>query len=443
MKKNLSLLVVTAALLGGALTACGDNQPSGEKTEAEKVVEQAMTMDKEDLYKKAMEEINGKTFYMVANSSRTPTAATAFVAYCQEKYDKNFNFEVKSTQPKNNQIFTQIKNDVDGTQHNLSMTLIQDGSQIKSKMIDKGYLINYIPKEWDGNKALDGEPLALQSLNKVFAYNTNADEAGVKHVYNNCWDFALNVKTQFMAPASEPVGQNFLYMLTQDKYAAYVKEGYDALDADGKAQVDAVIADPNAGITSYASELNLGENGKYALAWIYSFLKNYTKVTDDGPIQANITKKESGGAAGLLVYSKFRSTQETEATSNTWIDIAAYNDGFKGFGGYMYKHYLQVLKTSPFPWTSCALINFMVTTHDGFQPWGKDMGGYSSSPAVAATFDHSHDGDATETNPVAAPCKNDKGYDWWMSSTGGRLVLEDPEYCAKVAPVLGDWINYL
>ena len=109
----------------------------------------------------------------------------------------------------------------------------------------------------------------------------------------------------------------------------------------------------------------------------------------------------------------------------------------------MYKHYLQVLKTSPFPWTSCALINFMVTTHDGFQPWGKDMGGYSSSPTVAKTFDHSHDGDAKEDGTPATPCKNDRGYDWWMSSTGGRLVLEDSEYCAKVAPVLGDWINYL
>lgn len=442
MKKNLTLLVVSAALLGGALTACAGGN-GGAKTHAQEVVEQAMTMDKEELYKKAMEEINGQTFYMVANSSRTPTAATAFVQYCQEKYDKNFNFVVKSTQPKNNQIFTQIKNDVEGASHNLSMTLIQDGSQIKSKMIDKGYLINYIPKEWDGNKALDGEPLALQSLNKVFAYNTNPDSDNVKHVYNNCWDFALNVKTQFMAPASEPVGQNFLYMLTKDTYAAYVKEGYDALKAEDKAKVDEVIADPNAGIESYAADLNLGANGKYALAWIYSFLKNYTKVTDDGPIQANITKKESGGAAGLLVYSKFRSTQETEATSNTWIDIAAYNDGYKGFGGYMYKHYLQVLKTSPFPWTSCALINFMVTTHDGFQPWGKDMGGYCSSPTVAATFDHSHDGDAKEDGTPATPCKNDRGYDWWMSSTGGRLVLEDSEYCAKVAPVLGDWINYL
>ena len=84
MKKNLTLLVVSAALLGGALTACAGGNGDA-KTHAQEVVEQAMTMDKEELYKKAMEEVNGKTFYMIANSSRTPTAATAFVQYCQDK----------------------------------------------------------------------------------------------------------------------------------------------------------------------------------------------------------------------------------------------------------------------------------------------------------------------------------------------------------------------
>ncbi len=442
MKKKLSLLLVSAALVGGALTACG-GKDSGGTTHAMEVIEEASKMDKDELYQKAMEEINGKEFIIVANSSRTPSAATAFVEYCKTKYNNpNFNFTVKSTQPKNNQIFAQIKGDVTGSNHNINMTLIQDGAQIKSKMIDTGYLLNYIPKEWDGDKARDGEPLALQSLNKVFAYNTNHADGEAAVSYNNVWDFALKTKTQFMQPSSEPVGQNFLYMLTQEKYAGYVKDAYDALDSDSKAKVDATLTDANAGIDALMKEGNFCANAKYSLAWIYNFIKSYTKVADDGPIQQNLTAKSSGGMAGLLVYSKFRSTKETAETSNTWIDIAAYNNGYKGFGGYMYKHYLQVLRTAPFPWTSCALINFMVTEHDGFQPWGKDMGGYSSSPAVAKTFDHSHDGDATDDTP-ATPIKNDRGYDWWMSADGGRLVLEDSVYCASVAPVLSEWIAYL
>ena len=40
-------------------------------------------------------------------------------------------------------------------------------------------------------------------------------------VYKNCWDFVdKDVHTLYMDIDSEIVGKNFLYMLTQDKYAA-------------------------------------------------------------------------------------------------------------------------------------------------------------------------------------------------------------------------------
>jgi len=435
MKKKFSYLFAGAAALilaGSVLVGCGTG--GGSDTRVADVIAQAQKMDKDELYKKAMEEIQGKEFVVVANSSRMKDAAPAWKTFCQTKYGKaDFDFKFSSTQPKNNQIFAQIKSDVTGNNHSISMTLIQDGSQIKSKMTQPGYLLNYIPKEWDGDKAANGEPLALQSLNKVFCYNKLGETA--ETVYDNCWDFALDVSTQFMAPSSEPVGQNFMYMLTQEKYAAYVKEGYDALDAEHKKAVDDVIASKDTGIQALMDTGRFVENAKYSLAWIYSFLKKYTRVSDDGPIASNLTTKANKGAAGLIVYSKFRSTEETEAVSNAHIQIAAYQEGFKGFGGYMYKHYLQILKTSPFPWTSCALINFMVTEKDGFQPWGKDMGGYSSSPAVQKNFDHSQDGGKE------FPCKNDKGYDWW--TTSGKLVIEDGAYCSSVADILSDWIAYL
>ena len=37
--------------------------------------------------------------------------------------------------------------------------------------------------------------------------------------------------------------------------------------------------------------------------------------------------------------------------------------------------------------------------------------------------------------------KNDRGYEWWVNK--GQLVLEDPQYCAKVAFTVGDWIETL
>lgn len=428
------------ATLASTLAIAGCTGGGDDDTRVKDIIAQAESMDKDELYKKAMEEINGQKFTVVANSSRMKNAVPAWVEYCKSHYNNpNFSVEYIGTQPKNNQIFTQIKSDVTGANHTIDMTLIQDGSQIKSKMTKPGYLLNYIPKEWKGDKTNDGEPLALQSLSKVFCWNTNG---GNENKYTNCWDFALNADTQFMTPKSEPVGQNFLYMLTRSDYAKVVKDAYDKLGADAKKLVDDTIKSSDAGIEAVYKDLGVNdENVKYSLAWIYNFLKNYKAVEDDGPISQNITVKDSEGSAGLLVYSKFRSIEETDNTSVKQIAVAAYQDNYVGFGGYMYKHYLQILKTSPHPWTSCAVINFMVTEHDGFQPWGKDAGGYCSNPEVQATFDHSKDGYVGEENVY--PVKNDKGYDWWTSKDGGKLVIEDGEYASTVAVAMADWIAYL
>ena len=100
---------------------------------------------------------------------------------------------------------------------------------------------------------------------------------------------------------------------------------------------------------------------------------------------------------------------------------------------------------SPLPWTACAFIAYMTCTVDGFSAWGKDMGGYSSNPEVAesteARYGHSKGGMAEDGVTVEFEAKNDRGYDWWV--TDGKLVLEDPEYCADVAFTVGSWVEML
>ena len=121
----------------------------------------------------------------------------------------------------------------------------------------------------------------------------------------------------------------------------------------------------------------------------------------------------------------------------------AYQDGYTGIGGYGYCHYLFVTDNSPLPWTACAFIAYMTCTTDGFSAWGKDMGGYSSNPVVAAgteeTYHHQTGGYVDGVNTF--DCKNDRGYDWWVNE--GQLVLEDPAYCASVAFTVGSWIEVL
>lgn len=454
MKK---LLIISMATLLLASCASGTSN-SGSATElsyVEKVIAEAETMSRNELYAKAIEELDGKTMNAVGNSSRGVTAKEFFLAYLRgEKYDSNartytpdakiraefpqykadFNGKITWTQPKNNRIFAQISSDVLASQHTLSMTLIQDGNQIQSKMVETGFLLNYIPKEWrdNGNLEENGTPFALQSLNKVFMFNNRGSKT-----FENMWDFVdEGNRPMFMGLDSEPVGKNFLVMLTRQDYSDIVKQAYDALPADKKTYFDKTINE----VAPDAVGLGLTHaNAKYALAWIKLWVKQLNVLTDDGPISTELVKGSAINQSALIVYSKLRSITETAESSKNNATIAAYQNNYVGIGGFMYKHYLQILKTSPFPWTSAAFIHFMTTTQDGFSPWGRDIGGYSSNPI--ANQDHSKDGMDTDGVTVKFAAINDRGYDWW--STSGNLVIEDPKYVSKFSYNIGNWIDII
>ena len=426
MKKLLALLLSVLLILPFTLCGCNGNKKPEEMSETEKIIAEAQTMTLEELARKAIEESNGKKFYGVGNSSRGKTALPLFIAYLQT-IDPNYTMEFEWQQPKNNKIFDQLTADSLKDTGTFAMTLIQDGNQIESKMVRTGILDTFLPKDWadaNGVKAEDYDGyLALQLLNKVFMFNNVNGKT-----YDNCWDFvAEGEHGLFMDIDSEIVGKNFLYMLTKDEYATKLKEAFDKLDSASKAYFQPTIDE----MAKDAADLGLGENGKYALAYIKLWVGSYSAQTDDGPICNTLVDKSAADQFGLLVYSKLRSVQETDTVSKSNVTIAAYQDNYEGFGGYGYCHYLFVTDNSPLPWTACAFIAYMTCTVDGFSAWGKDIGGYSSNPTVAAgteaQFNHKADGDL--------------GRDWWIGE--GELVVEDPKYCADVAFTVGSWIEML
>ena len=439
MKKFVAMMLAVVMVL--ALVACGGSAtPANTKDSAVKqVIKEAQGMTLEELCKKAIEESNGATFYGVGNSSRGKSALPLFIEYLQT-LDANYNLNFEWQQPKNNKIFDQLTADSLKEKGTFAVTLIQDGNQIESKMVKTGILDTFIPLDWanaNGIKADDYKGyLPLQTLNKVFEYNCTGSKT-----FNNCWDFvAEGEHGLFMDVDSEIVGKNFLYMLTQEKYAGYLKEAFDKLDADKQAYFKPVIE----AMEADAKELGLGANGAYALAWIKLWVESYMAVEDDGPICNTLVSSSATDQFGLLVYSKLRSVEESDTVSKNNIKVAAYQDGFEGIGGYGYCHYMFVPDNSPLPWTACAFIAFITCTVDGFSAWGKDMGGYSSNPTVAAgteeKYGHSKGG-MNEAGQVEFECKNDRGYDWWVND--GKLVIEDPEYCASVAFTVGSWIEML
>lgn len=432
MKRALVILSAAAVTLFG-FASC--NKSQAKKSAVQEIIAQAENMTFDELCQKAIEESKNATLKGIGNSSRGKTAGASFIKYLQS-LDSTYNGKIEWSQPKNNSIFTTLNVDYKSANPEYFMTLIQDGNQIQSKMMDTGVLRTFIPKEWAEANNLSKknypELLPLQTLNKIFMYN---HLNGVK--FTNCWDFvAPGTHGLFMGVNSELVGKNFLYMLTADKYATWLKEAFDKLPEDKQAPFVSVIDECAKLAENFGLE---SKNAKYGLAFIKLWVENYTEETDDGPICNSIVKTSAAGEFALIVYSKLRSVAETADVSVKNISVAAYEDGYSGIGGYGYSHYLEVMDSSPYPWTACAFISYMVTKLDGFTAWGKDMGGYSANPVLAAEneakFHHSTAGGTD------FPAKNDRGFEWWSSAEGGQLVIEDPKYCAEVSVDLGDWID--
>ena len=340
LKRLISL--VLAASLSLALVSCGGNSAgngsgsaggssskSGDLTPTQQIIQEAQGMTMEELAKKAIEESNGKMFYGVGNSSRGKSALPLFIEYLQS-IDPSYNMEFEWQQPKNNKIFDQLTADSLKDTGTFAMTLIQDGNQIESKMVQPGVLDTFIPKEWAEANNTTAEDydgfLPLQTLNKVFMYNNTGSKT-----YDNCWDFvAEGEHGLFMDIDSEIVGKNFLYMLTRDDYAAWMKEAFEALSADEQAYFQPTID----AMEAEAADLGLSADAKYSLAWIKLWVESYNEQTDDGPICNTLVDKSATDQFGLLVYSKLRSVEESSSVSVNNVNVAAYDDGYQGIGGF-------------------------------------------------------------------------------------------------------------
>ena len=117
MKKLISLFLALALVLSLCSFASAET--------VEEVIAEAQNMSLEELFKKAIEESNGKRFDAVGNSSRGKSVLPIFVEELQ-KIDPNYtlDFEGGWQQPKENKIFDQLTEDINGANHVMSMTLI-------------------------------------------------------------------------------------------------------------------------------------------------------------------------------------------------------------------------------------------------------------------------------------------------------------------------------
>lgn len=137
---------------------------------------------------------------------------------------------------------------------------------------------------------------------------------------------------------------NFLVMLTTDKYVNVLKDAYKAFY--GK---------------DYVEEKQYKNIG---YKFIAEFLKNTTPHDSDGTACKN-TAKGNSKAISLVNFNKTKDLKETGVgktdKANLSFPSLEEENTFKGFSGFCYKMYAMVTKNAKYPYTACALVNYITS----------------------------------------------------------------------------------
>lgn len=335
----------------------------------------AESMSHEELLEKALAEEG--TFVVYGNTSRIVTAAEAFGAL--------HGITIEGSNLKDSEIYTKLSTEIKGGAKGADMVMIQDGASLQSQALDTGYLVNFVPASVkDAVAEGDRNPLIQQFINKVFIWNNRGESVPA---ITNVWQLTepqFKGNIIFKTPDSEQVNMNFLVMLTNEEWSAKLEEAYKNL---------------------YGEEIDLGEYENAGYKWIAEFLSNCTFGNSDTTIAEEISQETAEGKIGLFVLSKLRSSSVyTENLTVGEYVAAETGTPIEPFSGFMYPMYALVSSNASRPYTAMLFIEYLMT-QNGFEPWGKSIGAYS-------------------TNTQIAPNEGDLGLDAWK----GSLVMEDPEY---------------
>ena len=400
MKKHFGLTLLLLPLLVG----CGGTSNSTPTTAGGKDTGPTVTdpfvlgtkRTDAELLEKAKAETG--TFKAYGNSSRIADAVKGFI----EKYPALNLDPAKSTGTKrsDSEIYTKITSEYSAKDNSsgASFVLIQDSARLATYRKSSNILTNYVSDTFKANlDEGDLVPLVDQYINKLFIWNNTGND--VPNI-SNVWELTeekFKGKVYFKNPNSEMVNRNFLTRLTKDTWVTKRTQAYqDYFKKD------------------YVASAGY-KNASYE--WIGKFLANadIKSYTSDTKLAAGLSDTKNAGKMGLFVLSKLRdsSVVADNLTVGAWQDkpIAP----FSGFG---YALYAQLTTKAPRPYTARLFTNYRRTA-EGFNPWGKSIGCYSSNHTIAQNKDDKKD----------------------LAFYKQNLVREDGEYINTVKVETEDWIN--
>ena len=378
MKKLFYILTIMMILLfcAGSFVFAGGADESSEAAAVEE-----MPMTHAELVAAAQEE--GKVV-VYAVTSRIANAAKGF----EEKYG----IEVEATNLKDFELIEKISKEGSTGAVGADFVLAQDGGRVMGELINLNYLYNYVPESMkDVIPPQFQNPLVLSFINKLFIFN---NEMSDESPFNNIWALTTDEwagNFQFKNPFQESVNANFMTMVTKPEIADKIAEAYKSYF--GK---EIKLTTPNAGYE-----------------WIKAIFENDLVLTTSDTKTAEsigIKGQNKKFNAGLFVFSKLRYVESKNLALQPIMDM-------EPFSGFFYPIYMLISTTAEHPNAAKLFIEYLLT-EEGFAPWSKNMGTYSSNPNVAIQ-------------------KND----YPMSVWEGILVREDPAYCFENRADVEEFLN--
>lgn len=316
-------------------------------------------------------------------TSRISNAATAF--------EKKYGIKVEAYNLKDGELIEKVTREVGGNIAGADFVISQDSGRVYGQLIATGYLVNYVP---DSMKNVIPkqyqDPLVFQFINKVFIFNSEKTQ---QPVIKNVWEVTESKwkgLVQFKDPKLEGVNQNFLTMLTSPEWSAKLDKAYQDL---------------------YGKKLALTtKNAGYE--WIKRFFQNGLLLgNSDTTISENVgIKGQPATTMGLFVYSKTRYDAKKNLALLPMTDVSP-------FSGFLYPAFLHMTKNAKNKNAAKLFIEYLLTP-EGFAPWGKDVGSYSSNPNI----------------PVD---KDDHPMSFWAP----RLINEDPQFLFENRAEVEEFVN--
>ena len=350
----LCLFIATGLFAGGS----GEQGGAGGVADAIAAAED-MTLEELEAAAKAEFDAAGVQFEARGASSGMKKVLAGF----QEKYPWFSYAEFSSS--KDQAMYTELTTAIGQNQYVADVALVQDGSSLKSMLIDTGYMLNYEPKGVELSDS-DRDPLSVLYVNKCFFWNKTGDY-GTDYI-TNVWQLtgADGVDREgvhqlsFQTPATENVNMNFLIMLTSPEACAKLEAAYEAY-----------FGEPYAADDGYE---NIG----------YKFVTELMRnVTTWHSSDTTAVKNMATMTSGQVVYAPLNKVKDYPETNDYHNDLAisGWNVQLEGFTSYLYKMWMMIPKTARLPYTACLLIEY-ICTEAGFTSGWDSEGYYSVNPSV-------------------------------------------------------------